>query len=180
MLCDNILPNLNISRLVIDRLYTRVSHSGGTWGGGTPPHPTIFFLKPPPIKTDAPHGASPPIKNEVPPSEKQPSPPLKREAPFHEMIPRKITINSNLKSSSNPWKVCLKKFIFSKFAGLQVYSGLLFYQMNSITGIFRQHFKSHMLPPCIDLSSPPIKYWRAPPMFSTSVGNPVYWCKNYL
>ena len=180
MLCDNILPNLNISRLVIDRLYTRVSHSGGTWGGAPPLIQRFFFWNPRPSKPMPHMGHPPPINNEVPPSEKQPSPPLKREAPFHEMIPRKITINSNLKSSSNPWKVCLKKFIFSKFAGLQVYSGLLFYQMNSITGIFRQHFKPHMLPPCIDLSSPPIKYWRAPPMFSTSVGNPVYWCKNYL
>ena len=40
----------------------------------------------------------PPLKNEVPPSEKQ-IPPLKCEAPFHEMIPRKNTINNNLKSS---------------------------------------------------------------------------------
>ena len=29
----------------------------------------------------------------------KPPTPLKRETPFHEMIPRKITINNNLKSS---------------------------------------------------------------------------------
>ena len=48
----------------------------------------------------------------------------------------------------------MKKFIFSKFAGLQAYSQQLYYQMNSFTGIFQQHFKSPMLPACIDLSSP--------------------------
>ena len=60
-----------------------------------------FFRTSPRIKSDAPHGAHAPLKNEPPPqSEKQtPLPPLKREAPFHEMIPRKSTINNNLKSS---------------------------------------------------------------------------------
>ena len=43
---------------------------------------------------------------------------------------------------------------FSKFAGLQAYSRQLYYQMNSVTGIFQQHFKPPMLPPCIDLSHP--------------------------
>ena len=38
---------------------------------------------------------------------------------IHEMILRKSTINNNLKSSKNPSKICVKKFIFSKFAGLQ-------------------------------------------------------------
>ena len=55
-----------------------------------PPHPSFFFEPLPLIKTDAPHGAHPPLKNEAPP--------LKPEAPFHEMIPRKSTINKNLKS----------------------------------------------------------------------------------
>ena len=41
----------------------------------------------------------PPLKMKSHPSEKQPpSPPLKRETPFHEIIPRKSTINNNLKS----------------------------------------------------------------------------------
>ena len=60
--------------------------------------------------------------------------------------------------------MCVKKFIFSKFAVLQAYSWQLYYQVNSFTGILRQHFKPPMLPPCIDLSPPiPVKFWRAPP-----------------
>ena len=52
--------------------------------------------------------------------------PLQREAPFHEMIPRQITTNNNLKSRSSPWKISVKKFIFRKFAGLQAYSRQLY------------------------------------------------------
>ena len=64
---------------------------------GMPSHPTISLN--PHIKTDAPHGAENPPKNEAPRSKKQPPlPPLKREAPFCEMIPRKSTIINNLKS----------------------------------------------------------------------------------
>ena len=63
------------------------------------------------IKTDAPHGAHPPPKNEAPL--------LKPEAPFHEMIPRKSKINNNLTPSLNPSKMRVKKFIFSKFSGSQ-------------------------------------------------------------
>ena len=40
----------------------------------------------------------PHLKMKLPPSEKQP-PPLKHDTPFYEMIPRKSTINNNLKSS---------------------------------------------------------------------------------
>ena len=70
----------------------------GAWGA-PPAHPTIFLETPSPIKTDAPPwGVTPHLKMKPPPSEKQ-TPPLKREAPFHEMIPRKSTINNNLKSS---------------------------------------------------------------------------------
>ena len=53
----------------------------------------------------------------------------------------------------------MKKFIFSKFAGLQAYSQQLYYQMNSI--IFRKHFQKHfqsLMPPPphqILKSSPP-------------------------
>ena len=43
--------------------------------------------------------------------------------------------------------MCVKKFIFSKFAGLQAYSRQLYYQMNSFTGFFRQHFKPPHAPP---------------------------------
>ena len=35
----------------------------------------------------------------------------------------------------------MKKFIFSKFGGLRTYSRQLYYQMDSFTGIFRQHLK---------------------------------------
>ena len=71
------------------------------WGehGGHPPILQIFSnLLPPPIKTDVPSWGVAPLKNEARPSEKQ-TPPLKREALFHEMIPRKSTMNNNLKFS---------------------------------------------------------------------------------
>ena len=45
-----------------------------------------------------PHGAPPPLKMN-PLSEKHPPRPLKHETPFHELIPRKSTINNHLKSS---------------------------------------------------------------------------------
>ena len=75
-------------------------------------------------------GHHPQLKNEaLPPSEKQSPPLLEREVIFHEMIPRKSTINDNLKSSNNPSEMCVKKFIFSKFAGLQAYTTLLSNQL---------------------------------------------------
>ena len=100
-----------------------------------------------------------PLKNEAPPIWKT-NPPLKREAPCHGMIPGKSAINNNLKSSQNPWKICVKKFIYIKFGGLQVYSRQLYYQMDSFTDMFQEHFKPaphpHPTPPCsppsIDLS----------------------------
>ena len=70
--------------------HCRVSHSGGHGG-----HPHISK---PPTKTDASHGAPPHLKNEAPNLKNNPSP-LKHETPFCEMIPRKSTINNNLKSS---------------------------------------------------------------------------------
>ena len=70
--------------------------------GGHPPPILQFFLKTPPIKTDAPMGC-PLLKNKAPPIWKTtPSPPprpIKHEAPFYEMIPQKSTIHNNLKSS---------------------------------------------------------------------------------
>ena len=65
--------------------------------GGTPPPILQFFSnRPPPIKTDAPPpmGHTPHLKMKPLPYEKQ-TPPLKHEAPFHEMIPRKSTVNNN-------------------------------------------------------------------------------------
>ena len=68
--------------------------------------------------------------------------------------------------------MCVKKFIFSKFADLEAYSRQLYYRMNSVTGIYWQYFKPPMVPTCIDLNPSPIKFWRAPSMFITPVGNP--------
>ena len=65
--------------------------------------------------------------------------------------------------------MCVKKFIFSKFGGLQAYGWQLYYQMNSSTGIFQQHFK---LPPCFDLSPLPSNCEEPPSMFAAPVGNP--------
>ena len=118
----------------------------------------MFFKTSPPPLASKPiplNGAPPlPLKNEAHPIWKTPTP-LKREVPFHEMIPRKNTLNNNLKSSKNPSKIWVKKFIFSKFASLQAYSRQLYYQMNSTTGIFN-----------IILSPPPHAspmYWLKPP-----------------
>ena len=151
---------------------------------------SIYFSNPPP----PPWGTPTPLKNEPPHLKNNPSPPLKHETPFHEMIPRKSTINNNLKSSWNPWKTCLKKFIFSKFGDLQAYSRKLYYQMNSFTGIFWEHFKLPHAPAMFWLEptphqifrSPPPPEWRGgwaqPPMFTTPVGNPVIWhsTRSYL
>ena len=65
---------------------------GRTWGG-CPPLCYNFFEKLP-IKPDAPPWGTP-----TPHLKMKPPNPLKHEAPFHEMIPRKSTINNNLKSS---------------------------------------------------------------------------------
>ena len=70
----------------------------------------------------------------------------------------------------------MKKFIFSKLAGLQVYSQQLYWQMNSFTGFFQQHFKPPHAFPMYWLKPSPIKFWRPPPsptlyMFSKPVGN---------
>ena len=73
-----------------------------------------------------------------------------------------------------------KRFIFSNFAGLQAYRLQHYYQMNSFTGIFQQHFTPPPAPlqssPCIYLR-PPIKFrWatsplmHSPSMFATPVG----------
>ena len=62
----------------------RVSHSGRSIGE-YPPSNNFFQNSAPLIETDAPPWGTPP--------------PLEREAPFHEMIPRKSTVNNNLKSS---------------------------------------------------------------------------------
>ena len=69
--------------------------------GGTS-HLPIFFKSPPHHQNRCPPWGTPlPLKMKPSPSEKQTPPPpqLKHETPCHEMIPRKSTINNNLKSS---------------------------------------------------------------------------------
>ena len=68
--------------------------------GGTPIL-WVFFENPPPKLTPTLGWPPlpPPLKNEVPPSEKE-TPSLKDETPFHEKIPRRSTINNNLESPS--------------------------------------------------------------------------------
>ena len=133
-------------------LGTRVSHSGGAWGGGAPSILRFFSNPLPSPQNQCPPWASPHLKMKPPSSDKQTTP-IETWIPVHEMISRKSTINNNLKSSENPWKICVKKFIFSKFGGLLAYSQQLYYQMNSFTGIFRQHKLPHASP----------MFWCKPP-----------------
>ena len=134
---------------------------GGAWG--VSPHPTIFF-ETPPLKLMPPHGATPCLHLKMkPPIWKTNAPPplpLKRKAPFHEMIPGKSTINNNL----NLIKIVQKYVWKSLFlVNLQPCRRQLYYQMNTVSGIFRQHFKPlAMLPPCIDLSSHPSDFEESP------------------
>ena len=74
----------------------RVSHSGG----GPTPILQVFLKNSPPEPMLSPWG-TPPLKNEAHHLKNTPPPPpqLKHETPFHEMIPRKSTIDNNLKSS---------------------------------------------------------------------------------
>ena len=108
----------------------------GGGGGGS-----YKFFRNPPHQNWYPPWGIPPLKNEAP-HLKNNLPPLKHEAPYHEMIPRKRTINNDWKTAYNPSKICVNKFIFNKFPGLLAYSHQLYYQMNTFTGIFWQHFKS--------------------------------------
>ena len=99
--CSAVLPLFPVLLLcsAISWFYSRVSHSGGDGGMGSTPRSYDFLWNPPSSKPmPPPHGAHPPLKNEVP-NLKTTSPPLKSEATFLEMIPRKSTINNNLKSS---------------------------------------------------------------------------------
>ena len=67
----------------------------GAWGAPPPPFYNFFQTALPPSKLmPLPMGHTPHLKMKPLPYEKQ-TPPLKHEAPFHEMIPRKSTINNN-------------------------------------------------------------------------------------
>ena len=106
-----------------------------------PPGGSYEFFRNPPHQNWYPPWDIPRLKNEAPHLKNNP-PPLKHEAPYHEMIPRKCTINNDWKTAYHPSKICVNKFIFNKFPGLLAYSHQLYYQMNTFTGIFWQHFKS--------------------------------------
>ena len=51
--------------------------------------------------------------------------------------------------------MCVKKLIFSKFAGLEAHSRQRYYHMDSFTGIFRQHFKPPSCSPHVLTKPPP-------------------------
>ena len=63
----------------------------------------------------------------------------------------------------------VKKFIFSKFAGLQAYNQQFTIKWTPSQVFFDSILRPPpMLPPCIDLSPPPpIKFWRAPHVLNT-------------
>ena len=68
---------------------------------------------------------------------------------------------------------CVKKFIFSTFACLQAYSWWLYYEMNSFTVIFQQHFQPQLWSPMYWLKPLPHQILKSlPSMFSTPVRNP--------
>ena len=69
------------------------------WGHGDTSPPILrFFFKNPPSKVMLPMGHLP-LKIGASHLKNNPPSPLKRETLFHEMIPRKSTINKNLKCS---------------------------------------------------------------------------------
>ena len=65
----------------------------GAWRAAPPIQQ--FFLKPPSYQNRCPTWGNPLVKNEPPPHLKNTPLQMKRESPFHEMIPRKSTININ-------------------------------------------------------------------------------------
>ena len=80
--------------------FPNLSRSQGfpRWGAWGCPSILGFFLETPLSKPMPSMGCTPHLKIKPPHLKNKPNP-LKREALFHEMIPRKSTINNNLKSS---------------------------------------------------------------------------------
>ena len=73
----------------------------------------------------------------------------------------------------------MKKFIFSKFGGLQAYSRQLYYQMTPSQVFFTSILCSPHAPPppqCFDLnpSLSPTSNFEEPPMFAKPLGNPAF------
>ena len=75
--------------------------------------------------------------------------------------------------TEDPHGATFHEMIFSKFSGLQAYGRQLYYQINSFTSTFWQHFKpspppTHpMLPRGIDLSPPPSNFKEHPHVLNT-------------
>ena len=87
----------------------------------------------------------------------------------------KNTIN-NLKSSLNPWKICVKKFIFSKFVGSQAYSWHFTNRWTPSQLFFKTIFK----PPPLCLCSPHVlTHVPAPPTPHQILKSP-HPCSQYL
>ena len=139
----------------------RVSHSGGAT-----PHPTIFFNPPPPIKTDARHGVHPPFKNEAPHLKNKHPAPLKRETPFHEMIPRKSTINYNLNLAKILEKCVWRSSFLVNLQACRIIAGNF-----TIKWTPSQVFFDRILSPP---HAPPM-YW-APPHVLNTCGKPCSVC----
>ena len=70
----------------------------------------------------------------------------------------------------------MKKFISSKFGGLQAYSRQLYYQMTPSQVFFANILCSpHAPPPYFHLNhSSPASNFEEPPMFATPLGNPAF------
>ena len=69
----------------------------------------------------------------------------------------------------------MKKFIFSKFGGLQAYSRQLYYQMTPSQVFLPAFYALPMLPSCFDLNPlSPASNFEEPPMFAAPLGNPAF------
>ena len=95
----NCMMNVLYPALLKSFVFSISSRDMKTQPWALPPILQFFSKKKPHQNQCSLMGCTPHLKMKPPPSEKQPSHPLKCEAPFHEIIPRKSTINNNLKSS---------------------------------------------------------------------------------
>ena len=69
----------------------------------------------------------------------------------------------------------MKKFTFSKFGGLQVYSRQLYYQMTPSQVFLPAFYALPMFPSCFDLNPPsPASNFEELPMFAAPLGNPAF------
>ena len=110
--------------------------------GRLPPHAPHFTQK-----------WSPPIWKRTPP-------PLKHETPFHEMIPRKSTINNNLQSKILEKDAWRSSFLVNLEA-CRLIACNFFIKWTPSQVFFDSILSSPNALPCFDLSPPPIKFWGA-------------------